>query len=72
MENYIKIYTNNAIEKLVRDDVNTIISNNFEDTIYLESILEIGFKGYINYTDKELEEELEEKFGNKYKIIYDL
>jgi len=72
MENYIKIYTNNAIEKLVRDDVNTIISNNFEDTIYIESILEIGFKGYINYTDKELEEELEEKFGNKYKIIYDL
>ena len=40
MENYIKIYTNNAIEKLVRDDVNTIISNNFEDTIYIESILE--------------------------------
>ena len=72
MENYIKIYTNNAIEKLVRDDVNTIISNNFEDTIYIESILEIGFKGYINYTDKELEEELEERFGNKYKIIYDL
>ena len=72
MENYIKIYTNDAIEKLVRDEVNTIISNNFEDTIYLESILEIGFKGYINYTDKELEEELEEKFGNKYKIIYDL
>ena len=72
MENYIKIYTNNAIEKLVRDDVNTIISNNFEDTIYIESILEIGFKGYINFTDKELEEELEEKFGNKYKIIYDL
>ena len=72
MENYIKIYTNNAIEKLVRDDVNTIISNNFEDTIYLESILEIGFKGYINFTDKELEEELEERFGNKYKIIYDL
>jgi hypothetical protein len=72
MENYIKIYTNDAIEKLVRDEINTIISNNFEDTIYLESILEIGFKGYINYTDKELEEELEEKFGNKYKIIYDL
>jgi hypothetical protein len=72
MENYIKIYTNNAIEKLVRDDVNTIISNNFEDTIYIESILEIGFKGYINFTDKELEEELEERFGNKYKIIYDL
>jgi len=72
MENYIKIYTNDAIEKLVRDEVNTIISNNFENTIYLESILEIGFKGYINYTDKELEEELEEKFGNKYKIIYDL
>ena len=72
MENYIKIYTNDAIEKLVKDEINTIISNNFEDTIYLESILEIGFKGYINYTDKELEEELEEKFGNKYKIIYDL
>ena len=72
MENYIKIYTNDAIEKLVRDEINTIISNTFEDTIYLESILEIGFKGYINYTDKELEEELEEKFGNKYKIIYDL
>ena len=72
MENYIKIYTNDAIEKLVRDEVNTIISNNFENTIYLESILEIGFKGYINYTNKELEEELEEKFGNKYKIIYDL
>lgn len=72
MENNIEIYLDKAIEKLIKDDINTIILNGFEDTLYLDSILEFGFKSYINYTDKELEEELLEKFGNKYKIIHDL
>jgi hypothetical protein len=69
MENYIKCTVEEAVEKLVTDDVN---SWNYKETSYLEYLLEFGFKGYYNFTDEELEEELEEKFGNKYKIIHDL
>jgi len=69
MENYIKCTVEEAVEKLVTDDVN---SWNYKETSYLEYLLEFGFKGYYNFTDTELEEELKERFGNKYKIIYDL
>jgi hypothetical protein len=48
------------------------MSNNTEEDSYLEYIFEFGFKGYFHFTDAELEEELKERFGNKYKIIYDL
>jgi hypothetical protein len=71
MENYIKCTVEEAVEKLVTDDVNSW-SWNYKETFYLEYLLEFGFKGYYNFTDTELEEELKERFGNKYKIIYDL
>lgn len=48
------------------------MSNNTEEDSYIEYILEFGFKGYFHFTDAELEKELLEKFGNKYKIIHDL
>jgi len=69
MENSIEISIDKAVEKLVKDDVNSWI---YKETSYLEYILEFGFKGYFHFTDAELEEELLERFGNKYKIIYDL
>jgi len=71
MENYIKCTVEEAVEKLVTDDVNSW-SLNYKETSYLEYLLEFGFKGYYNYTDEELEEELKERFGNKYKILHDL
>jgi hypothetical protein len=71
MENYIKCTVEEAVEKLVTDEINNW-SVNYKETSYLEYLLEFGFKGYYNYTDEELEEELKERFGNKYKIIYDL
>jgi hypothetical protein len=71
MENYIKCTVEEAVEKLVTDEINSW-SLNYKETSYLEYLLEFGFKGYYNFTDTELEEELKERFGNKYKIIYDL
>lgn len=71
MENSIEISVDKAVEKLVEDEINSW-SLNYKETPYLEYLLEFGFKGYFNYTDTELEEELLERFGNKYKIIYDL
>lgn len=72
MENSIEILLDKAVEKLVREDVSAIMLNNTGEDSYLEYIFEFGFKGYFNYTDAELEEELLERFGNKYKIIHDL
>jgi hypothetical protein len=69
MENYIKCTVEEAVEKLVTDDIN---SWNYKEISPLECLLEFGFKGYYNFTDEELEEELKERFGNKYKIIHDL
>jgi hypothetical protein len=72
MENSIEISIDKAVEKLVKDDISAIMSNNTGEDSYLEYIFEFGFKGYFHFTDAELEEELKERFGNKYKIIYDL
>ena len=72
MENSIEISIDKAVEKLVKDDISAIMSNNTEEDSYIEYILEFGFKGYFHFTDAELEKELLEKFSNKYKIIHDL
>ena len=72
MENSIEISIDKAVEKLVKDDISAIMLNNTEEDSYIEYIFEFGFKGYFHFTDAELEEELKERFGNKYKIIYDL
>ena len=52
-----------AIQELVDDDINRIIRdyNEMNDASVLAYILEEGFKGYINYTDEKLMQELEER-----------
>ena len=40
-----------------------------KDFSYVREIFEHGFKGYINFTDEELEKELEAQYGRKFKII---
>ena len=47
-----------AINDLVNDDMNTIENDN---GWYLSSLLTNGFKGYSNYTDNELMQELKER-----------
>jgi hypothetical protein len=47
-----------AIEELVSDDMNTVFNGG---DYYLSSILTNGFKGYANYSDDELIQELNER-----------
>ena len=47
-----------AIGELVSNDIDTIKN---DDGWYLSSILHSGFKGYDNYTDEELIQELKER-----------
>ena len=48
-----------AIDTLVADDYDSIINGSYGEM--LESILIHGFKGYSNYTDEELMNELMER-----------
>ena len=50
----------NAIETLVDDDLNTILSYN-DDNWIMSELLTNGFKGYSNFTDDELIQELKER-----------
>ena len=52
-----------AIQDLVDNDIDTIIRdyNEMNDLSVLAYILETGFKGYINYTDEQLMQELLER-----------
>ena len=52
-----------AIQELVDNDINSIIRdyNEMNDASVLAYILEEGFKGYINYTDQKLMQELLER-----------
>jgi hypothetical protein len=56
-------WRDNAIETLVNDDINTILSakGEYNDEFFLSAILTEGFKGYGAYTDEELEQELVER-----------
>jgi hypothetical protein len=47
-----------AIDELINNDMNTIQN---DDGWYLSSLLRSGFKGYENYTDDELIQELQER-----------
>lgn len=50
------------INKIIDDDISSIIQNNMEgDDYYITSLLCNGIRGYFNYTDDELLEELEER-----------
>jgi len=47
-----------AVNALIADDINTIES---DSGWYLSAILSVGFKGYDNYADDELIQELMER-----------
>lgn len=53
----------NVIERLVADDVDTILSakGEYNDEYFLSEILIRGFKGYNSFTDEELELELKDR-----------
>ena len=50
-------WRDNAIETLVSDDIDTILTakGEYNDEFFLSEILTGGFKGYANHTDEELE-----------------
>ena len=52
-----------AIAELVNNDINMIFSFKEQDNDeeYIAGILEFGFRGYAEYTDEELMEELEQR-----------
>ena len=56
-------WRDNAIETLVSDDIDTILTakGEYNDEFFLSAILTGGFKGYNAYTDEELERELVER-----------
>lgn len=61
------------IDKLVDNDINTIISEHERgDNSYVSSIFEYGMKGYVNFTDEELVIEYKEIFDEVIEIEYDL
>ena len=56
-------WRDNAIETLVSDDIDTILTakGEYNDEFFLSAILTQGFKGYNAFTDEELEIELVER-----------
>lgn len=48
-----------AIDTLINDDIDSIMNSHYIDT--LNFILESGFKGYRNFSDDELMQELQER-----------
>lgn len=48
-----------AIDELIYNDIDTVA--HFDGDYYLEAILRNGFKGYINMTNEELIQELNER-----------
>jgi len=65
-----EITTSDAIDKLIDNEIDTIIQSNLlGDNSYVYSIFESGFKGYIKFTKEQLENELYQQFGQKFKIV---
>ena len=56
-------WRDNAIETLVSDDIDTILTakGEYNDEFFLSEILTGGFKGYNAYTDDEVIQELNER-----------
>ena len=52
-------WRDNAIDTLINDDVNSYVDHGHIETLY--QILYSGFKGYQEYTDEQLEVELNER-----------
>lgn len=62
-----KISKKEAVEMLVDE-----MMNNVEDRVGRQNIIEIlmyGSEGWMNQTNKEIEEELFNKFDEKYKVV---
>ena len=58
-----------AIFRLIDDTINTIESLFSEGSrVYVENMLSVGFKGYEDFTNEELQKELNEKFFIEYKV----
>lgn len=49
----------NAIKVLIEDDINSYVEHGWVDTLWY--VLEQGFKGYANFNDGELMQELMER-----------
>ena len=65
-----EITTSDAIDKLIDNEIDTIIQSNLlGDNSYVYSIFAHGFKGYVKFTKEQLEDELSEQFGQKFKIV---
>ena len=65
-----KITTSDAIDKLIDNEIDTIIESNLlGDNSYVYSIFANGFKGYVKFTKEQLEDELYQQFGQKFKIV---
>ena len=65
-----KITTSDAIDKLIYNEIDTIIQSNLlKDDSYIYSIFAHGFKGYVKFTKEELEDELYQQFGQEFKIV---
>ena len=67
-----KLNRQEIIDKLCQYDVYLIMKNiNDDDYFWLSDIRENGFKGYANYTDKELLQEWEESKDGYDSMIAD-
>ena len=55
-----KIKREVAVEALISDDIDT--TSQIDGQEYLYNLLRSGFKGYANYTNKELQAEYNERF----------
>jgi hypothetical protein len=58
----IKMSREQVIERLIEDDINTIMEAQSNDYIY--NILNEGFIGYNKFSDYHLVKEHEDRFGN--------
>ena len=56
-------WRDNAIDTLVADDIDTILTakGEYNDEFFLSALLTDGFKGYSNMFDEELEIELKDR-----------
>jgi hypothetical protein len=47
------------IKTLIEDDINSYVEHGWIDTLWF--VLESGFKGYANFSDAELQKEMDER-----------
>ena len=62
-----KLTRDEIVEALVDDDIDTITGH--LEVAYVYDILREGFKGYNNYTNKELKQEYEERLDPDYEGV---